>query len=214
MPARPVVFVLAGVNGAGKSSVGGMHLASLGIGTDDWYNPDAATRHYVAHGLPLDDANARAWHEGREQLEIALAQGKSHAFETTLGGNTIPALLARASATHDVVMWFCGLDSAERHIARVAARVARGGHHIDGAKIRARYASSVRNLIGLLPHLAVLSVYDNSEEADVDGVVPTPRLLLRVEDGDVLYPATMDALADTPGWAMPIVERALQCAGR
>lgn len=210
MPARPVIFVLAGVNGAGKSSVGGRHLESLGIGKDDWYNPDDATRHYVAEGLPLEEANSRAWHEGRERLEIALARGRSHAFETTLGGNSIPALLARAADTHDVVMWFCGLDSPERHIARVRARVARGGHHIEDAKIRARYESSVRNLINLLPYLALLSVYDNSKEADAEGVVPTPRLVLQVEAGEVVYPSEHDELAGTPAWAIPVVERALQ----
>ena len=214
MEGRPVVLVLAGVNGAGKSSVGGWHLESLGIGREDWYNPDDVTRRYVAEGLPLDEANSRAWHEGRERLEIALAQRKSHAFETTLGANTIPALLVRAAGTHDVVMWFCGLDSPERHIARVRARVARGGHHIEESKIRARCESSIRNLIDLLPHLAVLGVYDNSEEAGADDVVPTPRLVLQVEDGDVLHPVDADDLARTPTWAMPVVERALQLASR
>ncbi|GAB2507714.1 hypothetical protein [Lysobacter humi (ex Lee et al. 2017)] len=214
MTARPVVFVLAGVNGAGKSSVGGLHLESLGVDRDDWYNPDEATRTYIAAGLSPDEANSRAWHEGRERLEIALDRRRSHAFETTLGGRTIPALLARAADTHDVMMWFCGLDSLERHLARVAARVARGGHHIDEAKIRARWESSLRNLIDLLPHLAVLGVYDNSEEAGADGVVPTPRRVLQVEDGHVLYPTTPRELADTPRWAMPVVERALQLEGR
>lgn len=214
MAARPVIFVLAGVNGAGKSSVGGMHLESMGIDRDDWYNPDDATRQYVAAGMPLDEANSRAWHEGRERLEIALEQRKSHAFETTLGANSIPALLARAAGTHDVLMWFCGLDSPERHVARVSARVARGGHHIDEAKIRARYESSIRNLINLMPGLTVLSVYDNSEEAGADGIVPTPRLLLQLEQGEVRYPLTAGDLARTPVWAMPIVERALQLARR
>lgn len=214
MAARPVVFVLAGVNGAGKSSLGGLHLESLGVGRDDWYNPDDATRLYIAAGMSPDQANSRAWHEGRERLEIALERRRSHAFETTLGGRTIPALLARAAATHDVMMWFCGLDSLERHIARVAARVARGGHHIEDAKIRARWDSSLRNLIDLLPHLAVLGVYDNSEEAGPDGVVPTPRRVLQVDGGQVLHPTTPRELADTPSWAMPVVERALQLAGR
>lgn len=213
MPVRPVIFVLAGVNGAGKSSIGGAHLETLGIGRDDWYNPDDATRHYVAAGLSPDDANSRAWHDGRERLEIALAQGKSHAFETTLGARTIPALLARASDTHDVLMWFCGLDSPERHIARVRARVARGGHDIPAAKIWTRYESSIRNLIDLMPRLAVLSVYDNSEEAGADGIVPTPRLVLQFEGGEVLYPTASDDLARTPSWAIPIAERALQLAG-
>lgn len=35
--ARPVLVVLAGVNGAGKSSIGGHQLAQAGL---PWFNPD------------------------------------------------------------------------------------------------------------------------------------------------------------------------------
>ena len=102
--ARPFVLVLAGVNGAGKSSVGGALLAEHGLA---WYNPDSYARELVAQlGLDVEDANGRAWEYGRVQLAAALAQRRNHAFETTLGASTIPELLAKASRTHDVVMIF------------------------------------------------------------------------------------------------------------
>jgi len=42
----------------------------------------------------------------------------------------------------EVRIWYVGLDTVERHIARVAARVAGGGHDIPEQRIRQRFASS------------------------------------------------------------------------
>ena len=83
-----------------------------------------------------------------------------------------------ASTHHDLLVWFCGLDSPERHLARVRLRASRGGHDIPEAKIRERWQSSIANLIALLPHIARLQIYDNSRDAEPGTQVPTPRLLL------------------------------------
>ena len=207
--ARPVIFVLAGVNGAGKSSVGGALLEERGL---EWFNPDTFSRERVAQGIGKDEADAAAWAYGKSRLEGAIAGGTDFAFETTLGGNTITALLTKAAATHDVVMIFCGLDSVERHIARVALRVKYGGHDIPEQRIRERWTNTRRNLISLLPHLKALQVFDNSLEAAPGETIPEPRLVLEMEDGRVLHPAQSDlaALKATPGWAKPIVEAALR----
>ena len=91
---RPILYVLAGVNGAGKSSLGGHALRQAGL---DWFNPDTFTRQLVeTTGSPLADANAAAWREGMRLLDAAIANGNDHAFETTLGGTTIAATLRKA----------------------------------------------------------------------------------------------------------------------
>jgi predicted ABC-type ATPase len=211
---RPFILVLAGVNGAGKSSVGGALLADHGL---SWFNPDTCARELMAQlGLTPEDANARAWNLGRERLEAAIAQGTNYAFETTLGANTIPALLAGASATHDVLMLFCGLSSPEQHIARVRARVAHGGHDIPEGKIRERWVASRANLIQLLPKLAQLQVFDNSAEAPIGGDIDDPVLVLEMHAGELVFPMPDDlaALAATPGWARPIVQAAIELKGR
>jgi predicted ABC-type ATPase len=208
--ARPFIVVLAGVNGAGKSSVGGALLAEHGL---SWFNPDTFARELVAQlGLPVEEANARAWNLGRERLEAAIAQGASYAFETTLGAHTIPALLADAAATHDVVMIFCGLSSPEQHMARVRARVARGGHDIPEAKIRERWMASRANLVQLLPKLAQLQVFDNSAEAAPGAEIDDPVLVLEMSGGRIVHPQPDDlqALAATPAWARPIVQAAIE----
>ncbi|NYZ61735.1 AAA family ATPase [Luteimonas deserti] len=207
---RPVLYVLAGVNGAGKSSVGGHLLTRAGL---SWFNPDTFARELVARtSCPWPEANAAAWHEGMRRLDIALDTGRDHAFETTLGGNTVPARIAAAARSHDVLMWFCGLDTMERHLARVRARVAAGGHDIPEATIRARWSRARENLVGLMPHLARLQVWDNSKDAAPGASVPDPRLLLEMVGGRRVYPATddVDALRATPAWAQPLLGAALQ----
>jgi predicted ABC-type ATPase len=207
---RPFILVLAGVNGAGKSSVGGSILEAHGL---TWFNPDAFARALMARsGSNKDIADGEAWGYGKAQLEAAIANRTDFAFETTLGGNTIPRLLREAAETHDVIMIFCGLASVQMHIARVESRVRHGGHDIPEAKIRQRWDSSRQNLIELLPHLACLQVFDNSEEATPGEDVPFPLLVLETKDGRVLHPSpdNMEALLATPEWAKPIVAAAFR----
>lgn len=203
------ILVLAGVNGAGKSSLLGTWLEQEGL---SWFNPDSFTRALVDAGWALGEANAAAWNEGARRLRQAIADGSDFAFETTLGGNTIPQLLRQACQSHEVAIWFCGLDSVELHIARVAARVAGGGHDIPHDKIRARFDTARENLIDLLPHLAELHVYDNSAPADAHGRVE-PLPLLQVDRSGLHYPVSVAELLHTPDWAKPIVMRAMELHG-
>ena len=207
MKARPVLYVLAGVNGAGKSSVGGHLLERSGL---TWFNPDTFARELAAMtGCPQIEANAAAWHEGMRRLDEAVANRTNYAFETTLGGDTVPAKIQAASRTHDVFMWFCGLSSPELHVARVKARVAVGGHDIPEAKIRERYPAAMKNLIALMPCLALLQIHDNSVEAGVGDAIPDPVLVAEMNAGTLVWPTDFESLANTPDWAKPLVEAAL-----
>jgi predicted ABC-type ATPase len=205
----PILFVLAGVNGAGKSSVAGPILRQRAL---NYFNPDeAAARFLKGLGCSLDEANGYAWREGKRILEKAISEHANHAFETTLGGTTMPRLIAQAAdAGFDVLMWFVGLATVERHVARVRARVARGGHDIPEEKIRERWDSSRRNLVMLMPRLSELRVFDNSEDRDAETErIPPPRLLLHCRQGTIVAPP-LAALESTPEWAKPIVTCAMQ----
>lgn len=211
---RPFIVVLAGVNGAGKSSLGGAMLSELGL---SWYNPDTYARELSAQlGLPTVEANGLAWEHGRNRLETAIEEKSSFAFETTLGANTIPELLAKASRTHNVMMLFCGLSSPEQHLARVRLRVAHGGHAIPEKKIRERWISSRANLIRLMPALARLQVFDNSVEAAPGQDIPDPVLVLEMIEGKPAFPRrnNLAALKLVPEWARPIVQAALESTYR
>ena len=199
--------MLAGVNGAGKSSLAGAAFRDAG---GDYYNPDEAAKLIrQAHPrLSQAEANGLAWQQGRRLLERAIAGRLDFAFETTLGASTMPRLLEDAANKGTAVrVWYVGLASLELHIERVRARVRRGGHDIPEADIRRRFENSRLNLIHLMPRLDALRVYDNSAESDpARGRVPAPELLLHMEGGRIVGPAN---LARTPSWAKSIVAAAL-----
>lgn len=199
---RGWIAVLAGVDGAGRSSVLG---AAIRAAHGDYYNPDEAARALLAAHphLTQSDATAKAWALGRHGLERAIAEGGHFAFETTLGGRTIVRLLDEAlDAGLHVEMRYVGLDTPESHIARVRARVAAGGHDIPASTIRERYESSRTNLVGLVPRLTRLEVFDNSREALPEaGQAPEPIPLLTVETGRVTFMARRENL---PAWVEPI----------
>ena len=205
---RARIHVLAGVNGAGKSSIGGAAVRQHGSG---YFNPDEAARALRAKdpALTQADANGAAWCQGVRLLKRAIEKRLDFTFETTLGGNTITSLLVQAAEQGiEVQAWYVGLSSPELHIERVQARVSRGGHDIPEHDIHRRYEHSRLNLIALLPRLTTLHVYDNSVDADpAAGRTPNLMPVLHVKRGKIFGPPD---LAATPNWAKPIVVAALK----
>lgn len=199
----PSLHVLAGVNGAGKSSIGGKFARSEG---GHYFNPDEAAKKIMSihPAIRLSEANAQAWTLGKQLLERAIRERTSFAFETTLGGKTITRLLEQAAlGGHHLHIWFAGLDSPEQHLQRVRSHVAHGGHDIPEEKIRERWTRSRENLIQLMPLIHHLRVYDNSREADpAQGKKPAPVLWLEVRQGKITAPAD---LSGAPDWAKPLI---------
>ena len=177
----------------------------------EYFDPDEAAERILAANpaLRLEQANGAAWNEGKRLLERAIDKRCDFAFETTLGGRTIAALLEKAlSVGIEVRVWDVGLSSPELHIARVRSRVEKGGHDIPEEKIRERYDRSRWNLIRLLPRLTELLVYDNSEEADPhSGSAPELKKILQTIKGEIV--ASCD-LMKAPDWTKPILMAALK----
>jgi predicted ABC-type ATPase len=206
----PTITAIAGVNGAGKSSVAGGFIRSRG---GAYFNPDeqAAKLRAENPALSQEDANSRAWHDGRRLLEQAIAKKHDFVFETTLGGTTITRLLQKAAAEGLAVrVAFVGLESAAKHIERVKARVARGGHDIPPDTIRRRFRESRVNLVRLLPSLDELVVFDNSDDIDpAEGAAPKPKRLLHWKRRIAHIETKLDEKRE---WAKPILAAALELA--
>ena len=99
---RPRIHVLAGVNGAGKSSIGGAAVCQHG---GEYFNPDevARTLRGKAPALTQADANSAAWHLGASLLSRAIDERFEFTLETTLGG------------TPSQAFWFKPLNKASRY---------------------------------------------------------------------------------------------------
>lgn len=197
------ITVIAGVNGAGKSSVAGEAIRQRG---GDYFNPDEVTRAIRAASPHLSDeqANSLAWHEGRRRLEEAVRHRAEHVFETTLGGSTITRLLSDAlDSGLEVAVFYVGLESVELHLERVRSRVAAGGHPIPEDKVRERFKSSIENVVFLAPRLTELRVFDNSADADPKtGQRPDMTEVLYARSGNLMRALAVD---ECPIWASPVL---------
>jgi predicted ABC-type ATPase len=203
---RGRILVAAGTNGAGKSSIVGEFMAAKG---GAYFNPDLVARELIHRGMPTEQANANAWKLGYDALQRAINKHEDFSFETTLGGNAIARALHQAIKSGlRVYIWYVGLASPELHIARVRARVARGGHDIPEAKIRERYSKSLANLVSFIGAATEIHVFDNSAES-ADGLPQSVRVF-RMRGQRIIEPDLEALIAQTPNWAKPVVAAAIK----
>jgi predicted ABC-type ATPase len=160
-PRAPTVAVLAGINGAGKTTAS-RHIIQDVLRIPVFVNADA-----IARGLNAFDVESEAAKAGRvmlEHLRELAARGRSFAFETTLAGRAYaPWLASLRPLGYDVQLFYYWLESPHLAISRVAERVRAGGHHVPDDTVRRRYHLSVQNFFRLYRPLAEhWRVYDNS----------------------------------------------------
>jgi len=199
-----MITVIAGVNGAGKSTIAGAYIRNSG---GDYFNPDEVAKQLRLdnNDLSVEEANSNAWHMGFDRLNRAIEEAQDYTFETTLGGNSICQTLHEAiDRGLEVRILYCGLDSLELHIQRVTERVAQGGHDIPEEKIRQRWTNSIHNMMGLLPRCSAVKVFDNSIPKDNNG--PKPVCLFSLK-GLAFEVAPVKAM---PDWAKPLASEAIK----
>ena len=174
-----------------------------------YFNPDLVARELIERGVPAEQANAIAWKLGFDALQRAIGSHGDFTFETTLGGRTIAHELHRAiKAGLKVFIWYVGLAAPELNIARVRARVGRGGHDIPQAKIRERYPQSLSNLVSFIGAAAEVHVFDNSDES-ADGL-PQAKRVFRMHGQKIIEPDVETLMIQTPHWAKPVVAAAVR----
>ena len=157
----PRVVVLAGINGAGKTTASKELLSDV-LKIPTFVNADAIAR--GINGLNPESVSLAAGRIMLDRMRELISQKDSFAFETTLAARTYANMLESMRAIgYEVHLYYYWLDSAELAINRVASRVQSGGHHVPEHTIRLRYARSIRNFFDLYRPLADWwEVYDNS----------------------------------------------------
>lgn len=175
----PVLLVIAGPNGSGKTTV------TVRLREEHWsegveyLNPDEVARdRFGDWNSPQAVLDAARWTEARrEQLLTARA---GIAFETVLSTTSKVDFVRRAKeAGYSVRRFFVGTTSPTINAARVAGRVMSGGHTVPIEKIIRRYIGSMANLSAMIRLSDRVYVYDNSVE-DTEA-----RLCARTQDGQL-----------------------------
>jgi predicted ABC-type ATPase len=131
----PEAVILGGANGAGKTTFA-RHFVPLAFPNAAFLNADEIQREGDALGSPL-----AAGRELMRRLDDAVATGRDFAVETTLSSSQyarrMPAWRTRG---YTITLIFLEVPDPDFAVARVALRVAMGGHNIPEEDVRRRYA--------------------------------------------------------------------------
>jgi len=155
------IIIIAGPNGAGKTTFAAEFLPRE-ANCLTFINADL-----IAQGLAPFRPETAAIHAGRLMLGMirtTVHRGENLAIETTLSGRSYAAMIPRwKDAGYQVILLFLQLATEELAIARVADRVAQGGHSIPEPVIRRRFRLGLRNFHELYkPLVSAWKLYDNS----------------------------------------------------
>lgn len=150
---KPMVLVLAGPNGSGKSTITRFFdIVGSYTNADDMV---------AATGMSNEDAAKLADKMRYHSIEVK----EDFTFETVLSSHYKLDILEKAkSEGYFIKCIFVLTIDASVNVARVAARVALGGHDVDEEKIRSRYSKSLNSIPRLMEICDILHVYDNTEE--------------------------------------------------
>jgi predicted ABC-type ATPase len=159
MMAPKQLWVLAGGNGAGKSTFYKSSLLSRkGV---LFVNADMIAKH-ISPENPEQVSYEAASLVGRIRDEI-LTKGISFCFETVFSHESKIDFIAKAkSLGYQVILVYIHLDTLALNEARVHQRISEGGHSVPTEKIRSRLPRTMKNVALVLQLVDEARLLENS----------------------------------------------------
>jgi predicted ABC-type ATPase len=162
MTSTKQLWVLAGGNGAGKSTFFNLYLAKYGI---TFVNADLIAQ-------DIDPLNTQAISHQASTVaaiirEDLITQGISFCFETVFSHDSKIDLIGQAKAKgYKIILIYIHLFDSSLNEARVKQRIAEGGHSVPREKIHARIPRTIKNIKLVLSIVDEARILDNSFRDD------------------------------------------------
>ena len=156
------LWVLAGGNGAGKSTFYNLHLAKYGI---KFVNADL-----IAKDLDSENPEDLSYHAATLAAKIRedlISHGVSFCFETVFFHESKIDFLAQAKANgYRIILVYVHLINSSLNEARVQQRISEGGHSVPIEKIHSRIPRTMQFVKTALSIVDEARVLDNSSKND------------------------------------------------
>ena len=191
---RPVLIVIAGPNGSGKTTITSKILHHEWMEDAVYVNPDQVAQDRFGD-WNSQNAVLQAAQYCDALREDCLSKGKSLIFETVLSSEGKVDFIRQAhKAGYFIRLFFVATSHPSINASRIAHRVMEGGHDVPIAKIISRYQKSILNCKRCAEIADRTYIYDNSID-DEDA-----RLLFRMTEGKKVKQYT----ENIPEWASVI----------
>ena len=162
MPDKKQLWVLAGGNGAGKSTFYKHYLENSGM---IFVNADIIAKEIGPKSSKESSYSAAAMAEKiRNDL---LSQGVSFCFETVFSHESKIDFIAHAkSLGYEIILVYIHLINSNLNEARVYQRTKEGGHDVPADKIHSRIPRTMEHIKNAIPIVDEAWILDNSSEKD------------------------------------------------
>ncbi len=158
MPDPQQLWVLAGGNGAGKTTFYHLFLTKHGL---KFVNVDSIAKD-IDPANP-EDISYQAATMAAKIREDLITQGVSFCFETVFSHASKIDFIAQAKANgYKIILIFIHLFDSGLNEARVRQRVSEGGHGVPADKIHARIPRTLKHIQTVLPLVDEARILDNS----------------------------------------------------
>lgn len=173
---NPVLLVIGGCNGSGKSS-----FSKLLATTD--FEPFDYDKEYLKHYHSLLDSDVKdvmahnmAYLSLEEKVRIAIEYRQNFCYETNF--NSTPMYWPEIFRKHQFelrLIYLC-LNSLEEAQKRVDIRVENGGHYVPRSEIEKRYFQGFENLNAHFKFFSKIDLFDTSDYGRL------PKHILSIEN--------------------------------
>ena len=192
---KPILIIIAGPNGSGKTSITNDILQHEWVEDCIYINPDNIAKD-VFGDWNSNEAVLKAAQLSTQMREDCIRDGKSLIFETVLSADDKVDFVKRAKEKgYFIRLFFVGTDSPVINASRIAQRVMEGGHDVPITKIISRYSKSISNCCVVSEIADRVYIYDNSID------FKEAQLLFRVTDAKVTKEYTV-----INNWALTVLE--------
>ena len=193
---RPVLCVVAGPNGSGKTSTTEKLLANEWTADSLYINPDNIAQEECGD-WNSQDAVLKAAQKATQLRYDCLENRRSFVFETVFSSQEKLDFLLKAKEMGFFIRFFyvC-TENPEINILRITQRYLNGGHEVPISKVISRYYKSLALAAQAISFVDRAYIYDNSRNNEL------PRLQYRTSNG-ILCKKYVDEIAN---WALPLVQ--------